>query len=196
MKKHYTPLKKNKIIKHILETNGDKNNSISKDKFESIKYNSTTNSQTKQNMKYKKIQLKNKIENLFSKFKGIKYNLKKTDKRNKRYINNNIFNNTLNKNISNSKIIQNKIINNNSLDYKIISYKPKNIGFKYKLKKKKTPNIFYSLNNYIIDKNMIKTKNKNLNNSISAQKTFDTININSKIKNINRTIINKKYSIN
>ena len=69
MKKHYTPLKKNKIIKHILETNGDKNNSISKDKFESIKYNSTTNSQTKQNMKYKKIQLKNKIENLFPNLK-------------------------------------------------------------------------------------------------------------------------------
>ena len=103
----------------------------------------------------------------------------------------------LNKKISDSEIIKNKILNNNnSLDYKINSNKSKDFELKNKLNKKKTANKFYSKNNFTIDKQIFQTKNKNLNNIIYSQKTFDKKNNNSKIKNVNKTIVNKKYSTN
>ena len=182
---------KNQIMINI----NDRNNAISEDKLKSIKYNSNTNSQTKQNIIFKKIQLKNRKENLYFKYKGNKYNLKKNDKINKKYLNHDIIYNMLNKKISDSEIIKNKILNNNnSLDYKINSNKSKDFELKNKLNKKKTANIFYSKNDFTIDKHIFQTKNKNLNNIIYSQKTFDKKNNNSKIKNVNKTIVNKKYS--
>ena len=182
---------KNQIMINI----NDRNNAISEDKLKSIKYNSNTNSQTEQNIRFKKIQLKNRKENLYFKYKGNKYILKKNDKINKKYLNHDIIYNMLNKKISDSEIIKNKILNNNnSLDYKINSNKSKDFELKNKLNKKKTANIFYSKNDFTIDKHIFQTKNKNLNNIIYSQKTFDKKNNNSKIKNVNKTIVNKKYS--